>query len=59
METCHENFLQAVEDGNFKVAKACIVDMFDLSPEKAREMNEGFRLIPIGHWKRPSSYPEI
>lgn len=51
MEQCYLNFQDSIEmPGNYQQALACIRDMRDISPERAKEMQEELRQVPLEHF---------
>lgn len=56
IESCLENFDEYVALGNYVLAKAAIVDMFDVAPDTARAMNIVLRNAPLVPFITKSPY---
>ncbi len=49
VESAHENFQDAVSEGNLLLAKAIIEDVIDAGfKDEAQKMNETLRELPVG-----------
>lgn len=59
VEHCYQNFQEYLEAGNYEMCKNAIADMFDVSPNTAREMNDELRNVPIERFAIKSPWPLI
>lgn len=47
LEAARENFDDAIEAGDYALAKDVIADVFDVSPDAARSLTEVLRNTPV------------